>query len=49
MTYDLSRHLSPDDVCNVKGVVHGSNDIGDSTPVELQPPGGKLTTTSAAL
>ena len=32
--------LSPDDVCSVRGSVYGSNDIGDSDPVQIQLPGG---------
>ena len=43
VTYDLSPYISQEDVCNVRGVVYGSNDVGDSsTQVQLQPPGGKV-------
>ena len=45
VTYDLSSYISPEDVCSLRGMVYGRNDIGDSsTPVELQPPGGKVNT-----
>ena len=43
VTYDLSPYISPEDVCTVRGVVYGNNDIGDSsTQVELQAAGGKV-------
>ena len=43
VTYDLSPYISPEDVCNVRGVIYGSNDVGDSsTPIDLQPPGGEV-------
>ena len=42
VTYDLSPYISPEEMCNVRGVVYGSNDIGDSTSVELQAAGGKV-------
>ena len=43
MTYDLSPYISQEDICIVRGVIYGSNDVGDSsTQVELQAPGGKV-------
>ena len=45
VTYDLSPYISPEEMCTVRGVVYGSNDIGDSsTQTQLQPPGGKVNT-----
>ena len=42
VTYDLSPYISPEDVCDVGGMVYGSNDIGDGTPVVI-PLGGSYT------
>ena len=39
VTYTLSN-VSTGDVFSVKGLVYGSNDIGDSEPVQIQLPGG---------
>ena len=39
VTYTLSN-ISTDDVCSVRGSVYGSNDIGDSDPVQIQLPEG---------
>ena len=39
VTYTL-LNVSTDDVCSVRGSVYGSNDIGDSQPVQIQLPGG---------
>ena len=45
VTYDLSPYISPEEMCTVRGVVYGSNDIGNSsTQTQLQPPGGKVNT-----
>ena len=38
VTYTLSN-VSTNDVCSVRGSVYGSNDIGDSEPVQFQLPG----------
>ena len=37
VTYTL-LNVSTDDVCSVRGSVYGSNDIGDSEPVQIQLP-----------
>ena len=37
VTYTLSN-VSTDDVCSVRGSVYGSNDIGDSEPVQIHLP-----------
>ena len=39
VTHTLSN-FSTDDVCSVRGSVYGSNDIGDSQPVQIQLPEG---------
>ena len=41
VTYDLSTYLTPEGVCSVSGEVYGTNDFGDSTPVDIQLPEGK--------
>ena len=38
VTFDLN--ISPVDVCSVRGVVSGGNDIGESQPVSIQLPPG---------
>ena len=44
MSFDLPTGLlSGVDVCSVRGVVFGGNQIGNSTTFEIQPPTGKPT------
>ena len=35
VTYDLSPYISAEDVCDFGGMIYGSNDIGESTPVQI--------------
>ena len=41
LTYDLSTYTSPEGVCSVSGEIYGTNDFGNSTPVDIQLPEGK--------
>ena len=34
--------ISPVDVCDVKSVIYGGNEIGNSTPFDILPPKSKL-------
>ena len=34
--------ISPVDICNVKSVIYGGNEIGNSTPFDILPPDGWL-------
>jgi hypothetical protein len=45
VTYDLSPYISPEDVCDVGGMVYGSNNIGKSTPVQIAGGGSHCTPT----
>ena len=41
LNYDLSPHILAEDACSVRGVVYGSNDIGNSTTVDIGSPEGR--------
>ena len=40
LNYDLSPHILAEDACSVRGVVYGSNDIGNSKTEQIRSPEG---------